>query len=103
MHTNSGFPSHVMSVNVGDSLSVCAKTLCRTHGPSLRPGFSNHEVSCPGKPMTRMSFHLSLLKSSTQTKKLSEYLFATPSVPSNPGTFTVVIGPSLRSNVFVGE
>ncbi len=51
--------------------------------------------------MTRMSFHLSLLKSSTQTKKLSEYLFATPSVPSNPGTFTVVIGPSLRLNVAV--
>ena len=51
--------------------------------------------------MTRMSFHLSLLKSYAQTKKLSEYLLSLPSVPSKPGTVTVVIGPSFNWNVVV--
>ena len=49
-------------------------------------GFSNHDVSSPGKPMIRMSFQPSLLKSRAQAKKLSEYLFSTPSAPSKPGT-----------------
>ena len=45
--------------------------------------------------MMRMSFQPSALKSWVKAKKLSEYLFSLPSVPSNPGTVTVVIGPSL--------
>ncbi len=99
MHTSSGLPSPVMSAKVGDSLSVCSKILCRTQWVSLPFGFSNHDVSFPGKPMTRMSFQPSLLKSRAQTKKLSEYLFSLPSVPSKPGTSTSVIGPSFNLNV----
>ena len=51
--------------------------------------------------MIRMSFQLSLLKSYANAKKLFEYLFSLPSVPSNPGTVTLVIGPSFSWNVVV--
>ena len=36
----------------------------------------------------RMSFHVSWLKSRTNAKKLSEYLFSLPNPPSKPGTVT---------------
>src|SRR5688500_9528087 len=99
MQTSSGLPSPVRSVNVGDSLSVGLNTSCRRQCPPPPFGFSNHEVDVPGNPTMRMSFQLSLLKSWTQAKKLSEYLFSCPSAPSKPGTVTVVIGPSFNWNV----
>ena len=34
-------------------------------------------------------------------RSCSEYLFSLPSVPSKPGTVTVVIGPSFSWNVVV--
>ena len=74
MQTSSGFPSPVRSVKVGDSLSVWSKILWRVQWVSLPFGFSNHEVSWPGKPMIRMSFQLSLLKSYANAKKLFEVL-----------------------------
>src|SRR5688572_14832630 len=101
MHTNSGFPSPVISVKVGDSLSVWLKITWRFHDASPPFGFSNHDVSFPGNPMMRMSFQPSLLKSCAQAKKLSEYLFATPNAPSNPGTVTAVCGPNRRLKVAV--
>ena len=52
MQSSSGFPSPVMSTNIGDSLSVEARIVRRCHGSSLPFGFSNQNVSAPGKPMT---------------------------------------------------